>query len=312
MDKNFLWNQNLEFFALAKTGKRILHPVLSFIIFFPLLFLPFISTEILADLLFDLKVMDREWKMLYTFYFSFGAVYLAVWAWVKFVEKRSFSSLGFVKKYFPQDYFKGFLSGFVMMTAVVLLLALTGNVSFQTNVNFATGFSAASGVFLFLIGFIVQGGAEEVVTRGWLMQVMGARHKPWSALLVTSVLFAVLHMGNNGATFFAAFNLLLFGLFLGLYVIRTGNIWGACGWHAAWNWTMGNIYGLEVSGASPAGGSIINLQFGGSELLSGGLFGPEGSIVTTLVLMAGIVLLVILKRNIAILEQSELLKKRRK
>ena len=74
-------------------------------------------------------------------------------------------------------------------------------------------------------------------------------------------------------------------------------IWGACGWHTAWNWTMGNLFGLNISGHEPTGGTLFNLKPIGTSLLSGGGYGPEGSLFGTLVFLAAIAVVVFVKRD---------------
>ena len=147
---------------------------------------------------------------------------------------------------------------------------------------------------LMLMAWVVQGGSEEIITRGWYLGALGARYRPWVGVAVSSLLFSVLHLTANPV---ALLNLLLFGLFLALYCLREGSIWGVCGWHTAWNWTMVKCFGLSVSGHDVTGGVFLNLKAEGNPYLSGGDFGPEGSIYATLIFVVGIAVVLLVTKT---------------
>ncbi|WP_040210430.1 CPBP family intramembrane glutamic endopeptidase [Clostridium polynesiense] len=226
--------------------------------------------------------------------FQFLFISLFVFLWVKKVEKRSISSLGLKGRDFFAKFSTGFIFGCLLFSLVVGLLYLLGNAVIETKSLYPTGLSALTGILIILPGWIVQGSTEEILTRGWFMNVLGARYNAYLALIVSSSLFGFLHLANNGVTILSVINIILVGLLLGLYMIKTDDLWGACGFHAAWNWVQGNIYGLEVSGNQSGAGSLINLKLVGSEIFTGGNFGPEGSIACTLALSLGIIVMVIL------------------
>jgi hypothetical protein len=147
------------------------------------------------------------------------------------------------------------------------------------------GMAALGGVLLVFLGWTVQGPAEEALTRGWLLPVIGARHKPLWGVIVSAVVFAVYHLLNPNVSPIAFLNLFLFGIFTALYVLYEGGLWGVFGIHAAWNWAQGNLFGLEVSGTPPAGGTLFDLMETGPDVVTGGPFGPEGGLAVTFVLM---------------------------
>jgi len=157
------------------------------------------------------------------------------------------------------------------------------------------GFTAIGSIFLFLLAFIVQCSSEELLIRGWLLPVIGVRYGPGIGVIVSSIIFVIFHGTIQPL---AILNLLLFSLFLSFYFIKEGSIWGICGWHAAWNWTQANFFGLEVSGNRWNSGTIFDLKASGLKLISGGSYGPEASAICTAVLLIGIVALIRLsKRN---------------
>jgi hypothetical protein len=117
-----------------------------------------------------------------------------------------------------------------------------------------------------------------------MMQVIGSRYKPWIGVIITSIVFSLMHSGNDGASIWSTLNIFLVAILLSLFVMKDGSIWGACGWHSAWNWTLGNVFGLSVSGTAEKA-SLFNLNIVGNKLLSGGEFGVEGSIILTFILI---------------------------
>lgn len=235
--------------------------------------------------------------MLNTLICSFLFVSLLTFARVKFREKRPISSIGFGRKGFIKKYLLGFLIGLLMFSSVVLLLTISGNIEINNNPESLSGISALAGVLIVLPGWMIQGGTEEVLTRGWLMPVLGARYNVAVGLITSSMIFGVLHLLNPNVGVLAIVNIVLVGLFLGLYVIKTKDLWGVCGLHAAWNWSQGNVFGFEVSGQKVASGSLMHLKSTGTEWFTGGAFGPEAGLAATLVLSIGIIAVLLIKEK---------------
>jgi membrane protease YdiL (CAAX protease family) len=222
-------------------------------------------------------------------------MYIILWAWLKFVEKRPFWTLGYELKNVLSQYGRGFLIGTLMFASAVGLLALFGSVSFEQGDPAQQGFPAVGGVFLVLLGWIIQGGGEEVLMRGWVLPVIGARYKPWLGLLLSSLLFAIMHGLNPNLSVIALINLTLFGVFAGLYAMREGSLWGISALHSVWNWIQGNFFGFQVSGMNASGGTLLNLMETGADWFTGGEFGPEGGLAVTIVLAIGILIILFWK-----------------
>ncbi|MCT4564776.1 MAG: CPBP family intramembrane metalloprotease [Maledivibacter sp.] len=225
----------------------------------------------------------------------FGMYILTFFAWVKFIERRPIHTMGFGKHNVLKKYFRGFGIGFLMMGICVTAFAVMGLVNIDTSDSTIKGFSALGGVFIVLMGWIVQGASEEIMIRGWLLPVIGARHNVALGIFISSTLFGFMHLFNANINVLPMINLILFGLFAAVYVIWEGGIWGICGLHSAWNWAQGNVFGIEVSGTLPVGGILIDVETAkGSELITGGLFGVEGGLVCSIVLAAGIITMIFL------------------
>ena len=199
-------------------------------------------------------------------------------------QKRSLPSLGFRRRHAAQEYLIGALVGAALFSLAVLLCWLTGSLTLEKS-SFSVGMW-----ILFLLGFIIQGMSEEVLCRGYFMPSLARKSSLLWAILINSLLFSALHLFNPGISIIALLNIALFGILASLYVLRRGDIWGACAMHSLWNFVQGNVFGIHVSG-NPIGTSPFSASLPAShKLWNGGDFGLEGGLAVTLVLSIGIFL----------------------
>lgn len=112
---------------------------------------------------------------------------------------------------------------------------------------------------------------------------------PWLGLgirkigiLVSSLFFTFLHLGNDAISLIPLLDLPLFAILASLVMLKTGNIWVISGIHAAWNCFQGNVFAFPVSGTQ-AGQAFIAVETSGPDWLSGGAFGVEGSVISLLI-----------------------------
>ena len=234
--------------------------------------------------------------------FGLGSVLVLLWAGL--FERRGPAALGLNGKG-PMRFVRGYLVGLAFLLTVIGVIWIAGGYVVEGAGAFG---SAAVGAALLpigvlLLGFIIQGSSEELLFRGWLMQLIASRHGLWIAVVANSALFALAHAGNiepSKELYVGLANIVLFGLFISLYAVREGSLWGVCGWHAAWNWLLGLGFGLEVSGTVIETTPLITDLTGAPGAawwLTGGAFGPEASFVTTAVLLIGTVVLVVRGRT---------------
>lgn len=211
--------------------------------------------------------------------FSFAFISLAVILWARFLEKSSWAGLGMFKKGALKDFLLGWGLGAAMLTACVLLMWGFGAIqvtSFQFSANLV-------GEFLILVlAWSIQGTAEELLTRGWMFSSLAAKHNIPVGILVSSLFFTFLHLGNDGISLIPLLDLTLFAILACLVMLKTGNIWVISGIHAAWNCFQGNVFAFPVSGTQ-AGQAFIAVETSGPDWLSGGAFGVEGSIISLLI-----------------------------
>jgi membrane protease YdiL (CAAX protease family) len=143
-----------------------------------------------------------------------------------------------------------------------------------------------------LTGFILQGGLEELIIRGYIYHTLRDRWRPWIAALGSSVLFALLHLGNPDVSASALLNIVLAGMVLAALVERTGSLWSATLAHGAWNFAVACLLSVPVSGVRIF--HLLNVTITGDPGLTGDGFGPEGSWLLTAI---GVVLTVFLWRG---------------
>ena len=220
---------------------------------------------------------------------TFAFTALVIFFWVKVVEKRSIRTLGFFKGHIWLNLLKGWGLGTLLLLVSFLGTYLLGGLEF-VKVDFSQR------TILYILSLIpfwfIQGGTEELVTRGWLLQTVTNKLNLSWGIAISSSLFSMLHLGNQGVTALSLISIVLVGVLMALYMLKTDNIWGVAALHGAWNFAQGNLVGVAVSGQN-AGASLLHFQArsGVPDWLSGGAFGLEGNLVTCLVLLVGIIIL---------------------
>lgn len=222
----------------------------------------------------------------------FGTIFSIIYC--RFIEMRKVSSMGVRKRRLIPHYLMGLAVGILMMTSITMLTILSGANSIKLCSGINTGL-----ILLYLLGFFFQGMSEEFIFRGCLMTSIGGKHSPYPAIGINALAFALAHIANPGISVLAMINLTLFGVFASVYMICFDDIWGVCAIHSIWNFSQGNIFGISVSGSASTESVFRTSAESSSAILTGGKFGIEGSIFTTLVLCIGIaaVLFIINKRQ---------------
>lgn len=132
---------------------------------------------------------------------------------------------------------------------------------------------------VYLLAFLIQGGFEEWVVRGYIYHALKERWRWWVAALASSVLFSALHADNPNVSWVALVNIVLAGFILAELVERSGSLWSAVVAHGVWNFVVACVLSLPVSGIRVF--HLLDLSIEGPPLLTGGEFGPEGSLVAT-------------------------------
>lgn len=295
-------------FTEAKKAKFQPNVFLQIVIIIALLFVTQILTSLIAEIGMVLCRLLPGWesggKLLLShelpiYYLFMGIGYAAgiglLLLYSRFIEKRPLASVGFVKKKALSQYAIGLGSGFLLFAAVVMICWVLQAVTFH-----GIGQNAAVGTLLiFFVFFLFQGMYEEVVLRGCLMVTLANKVPLAAAVTINSLLFAAAHLLNPGVHVLSVVNLVLFGVFASVVMIKTDNIWLVGGLHSVWNFAQGNIFGLQVSGLDVTASLFDFRPVTSKALIHGGTFGPEGGLVVTLIFSLGI-LFVLCKRTKAI------------
>lgn len=167
----------------------------------------------------------------------------------------------------------GWLIGFVYMTLVSSTIVALGNAT--VNVRGTVW----EEICWWLLVFLTVAVGEEMIFRGIIFRQIDERWNTRTALIVSALLFGFIHLPNNGATWWSSLAIAIeAGLMLGAAYKWSGSLWLPIGIHWAWNFTQGNVFGASVSG-NVAGGSLLEMQVNGPDIITGGDFGPEASIV---------------------------------
>jgi uncharacterized protein len=227
---------------------------------------------------------------------GFGGMILFVWLWLRFFEHRPFASLGLWLRGAPRLALRGALVGLLVMVAIVLSLSALSFVEVEHGSPGQVGVGALGGVLFATLGYAVQGSAEEIFYRGWILQTTAVRWGPVAGFFVSCLFFPVDHFVNNPDLGPLAFlNLFLLGAFFALYALRDGSLWGACALHAAYNWAETNLFGFDFYGEEAPGGTLLNLREAGPDFATGGEMGVTltGGLVQTVVVVVGIVVLLL-------------------
>ncbi|MGD2048662.1 MAG: type II CAAX endopeptidase family protein, partial [Chloroflexota bacterium] len=230
-------------------------------------------------------------------FLGFAPIYLMIWFWLWLFERRNLWTAGLEWPGWLAKYLRGLLVGLLMFSASVAILAAFGFVTTESSDPGAQRTLAIGTALLIVVGWMVQGGAEELLTRGFVLPIIGSRYGSAIGIAISSLIFSALHLLNPNINLIALLNLFLFAVFAALYALFEGGLWGVFAIHAVWNWAQGNLFGFEVSGSEIGSAVIFDLTEAGPDWLTGGPFGPEGGLVVTAVLLASSILVFVADRR---------------
>lgn len=216
-------------------------------------------------------------------YYGFIVFLLVTGLYCKVVEKRSLKVNGFAKKI--SDYLWGILLSVLLLFIIVGFSCVIKAISFKEfnlNVNMLS-------IFLWLFAFIIQGAAEEVMCRGFLMSSLQKKVPVSVAIIISSTAFAFPHVSSLleadlKYVIIGIINLYLVSVIFSLLALLRSNIWISCGLHSSWNFILYGIMGLSLSGSEAKSDSMIQLYIKKGSIFNGAEYGIEASIITSVVL----------------------------
>jgi membrane protease YdiL (CAAX protease family) len=236
-------------------------------------------------------------------YVSEGAALLCVLiatGLMALIERRPIAAYGFSPRHSLRYFGAGLATGVTLLSLLVASLRAAGLLVFDVRLLF--GASMLRNGAIWLGGFLLVGLAEELLSRGYLQftlsrcltpiyrWLIGARRPEalgfWTAALILSFAFGYGHRMNSGESPLGLFSAGLGGFLFCLSLWRTGSLWWAIGFHASWDWAQSFLYGVADSGLI-VHGRLYATHAVGRPWLSGGLTGPEGSLLFLPVALAG-------------------------
>ena len=217
------------------------------------------------------------------------AMTLSVWIARRLLDRRSFGSLGFhLDRRSAVDVLVGFLITGAMMGVIYLVEAGAGWLRFDGWAweTIPAG-KVAIGLVAGLLAFALVGYQEELLHRGYILQNLRDGMGFGWGLLLSSGIFALMHLGNPNVTWCSMLpGLTAAGLFLAFGWVRTRRLWLSIGIHIGWNFFEGVVFGFPVSGIDLVG--LIRHTPIGPVALTGGPFGPEAGLILLPALTVGV------------------------
>ena len=197
------------------------------------------------------------------------------------IERRRFSAYGLpLQLALRNDFWVGVLCGFLAISGTLLSMFLLHG--FRITGLALHGTAIFSAPAAWGIAFLLAGLTEEFLCRGYLQYTLASGIGFWPSAFVMSCVFAFGHAFNPHETSAGVASVVLFGLLLCLFLRRSGNLWCAVGFHAAYDWGQ-TFFGVPDSGIAPYH-NLFNSTFSGPRWLTGGIVGPEASVLTPIAL----------------------------
>ena len=189
-------------------------------------------------------------------------------------ERRSISE--FAIRYAGKENLIGFIVGGLLVGSIILVLLISGSISFTVLNPFTI-------IFKPLILFILLSLLEEIIFRGILYRITEQSLGTWIALIISALLFGIVHITNDHADFLGILSAALAGVMLGvIYTIR-GRLWYPLAIHVGWNFFQ-YFFGLPVSGLDDFE-YFMDASREGPAWFVGGAFGIENSVLTILMIL---------------------------
>lgn len=204
------------------------------------------------------------------------------WLCLRFLDQKTIESLGISPN--PRQLIAGFGISVLMMTLIVIVQLLSGGSSITISLGSFREVSVEVLGALAVLG--IAASFEETLFRGYPLQTLARSIPAWIAIIIAALLFSIAHGKNPSQTPLALLNTFIAGIWLGTAWYRARNLWFPAGLHIGWNWAMGALYGLPVSGLHVPQQSILKTESTSLIWLTGGDYGPEGGMAAGIVLIA--------------------------
>jgi hypothetical protein len=227
---------------------------------------------------------------------SLFSVTISVFLARKFLDRRSILSLGLKTDLRALwDLLVGIGIAAAMMAFIYALEWAFGWLSFE---GFAWQNQSMDAVLIgtleMLLVFILVGWEEELLSRGYHLQNLTAGINLAWGVILSSLIFALMHLGNPNVSFMAVLGLIAAGFFLAFGYLRTRQLWLPIGLHIGWNFFEGTVFGFQVSGLDIY--RLVEQTVQGPQIFTGGEFGPEAGLILIPGLALGVALIYVYSR----------------
>ena len=221
-----------------------------------------------------------------------GVIWLLTYLFRRFLDRRSFTSLGFEQRRgWLWEIGLGVILGFALMGGIFLVEWAGGWLTIGDGVWRSQALGPA---LLMLAGyfalFILAGASEEIMFRGYILQNLREWPGTMLAVVISSILFGLVHGLNPNFNLFAALNIALAGVAFCYAYLMTGNLWLPLAFHFSWNFFQGPVFSFPVSGMI-SGGLLLTQVSQARSAITGGAFGPEGGLTGLGAQLVGLLIL---------------------
>ena len=250
------------------------------ILFIPIiLILKFIPKNIIFE--------DQRLFLLISSFPLFIVVMLGSFLMTKFIDKKPFNTIGFAfHSNMKKDIIEGLIIGFILISIVFFIQLIFGIIKISWY-GFPRYVLLINFIFYVII-FSIQSSGEEAFFRGYLFQTLIEGTNKFIALIAISIIFGFIHIFNPNASIFACFNVTISGIFFSIAYLKTRSLWFPSALHFSWNFFQGFFYSFPVSGIK-INPRLFVLENNAPEIFTGGDFGPEGSLIVSVVFFIAII-----------------------
>ena len=208
------------------------------------------------------------------------------WLCGKYIEDLPFRALG---AWFTGGWWQHILAGLLIgagtLGIAIGIASVFGELDFSLNVDADQSAITQTMISSFLV-FAVAAAFEEALFRGYILQTFARSGLAWLAIVLTSLFFGAVHLGNPNAGYISSLNTAIAGVWFGVAYLKTRDLWFVWAMHLMWNWMQGALFGIEVSGLTDIVHSpLLKETDGGPAWLTGGEYGIEGSVACTIALV---------------------------
>lgn len=204
----------------------------------------------------------------------------------RFGDQTPVTAFGFAVH---DQWLKDLIIGVALSVGMLVLTVLGSMLLGDLDISLTGSSDAIPGILLTFAALALSAFSEELVFRGYPLQILMKPLGPWGSAILISCLFGLIHGRNPGATALSVLGTIVAGMALAVAYLRTRSIWLPYGIHLGWNVGLSIVLGYPMSGIQTE--SILTTEVSGSQALLGGAYGPEAGVVGMVVFALTIIVI---------------------